>query len=392
MPLTLGTLLKRLAYARSDERFIYMMPSTDGPCRFGVYNLLNRIVLERLGWRERLRVWSPKDSGYFDDFPPGTEMLMLSGIVATDLLMQALLDVRPFERHPGAARALYQRCLCGLWAGLEEAAKGDLALRPTLWQLATGGLFGIRDLLAQAGKDFASLRGAGERPLVALTGEIYVRAVPFSNDFLIEKLEARGLRVLLAPQSEWIAYCSYIRRSKSGRNRFTDSFSDLMQHRIESVAWNAIAPHLHWPANVEVKDALAAAQPFVNPALEGEAVLTLGGALEAWRRRHIDAVVAVGPFECMPTKIAEAQFPRLAEREGLLSLTLGFNGEPSSEEALDNFAFEVQARYLQKSDGADPSNNTPPLKVMPPKQPRASAPLPRFASETQSHTPGQGVS
>ena len=78
MPLTLGSLIQRLEDARNGDRFVYMMAGTDGPCRFGVYNLLNTIVLERLGWRDRVRIWSPKDSGYFDDMPKGTEVLVLT--------------------------------------------------------------------------------------------------------------------------------------------------------------------------------------------------------------------------------------------------------------------------------------------------------------------------
>ena len=52
----------------------------------------------------------------------------------------------------------------------------------------------------------------------------------------------------------------------------------------------------------------------------------------------------------MPTKIAEAQFHHVAEHEGLLSLTLSFNGDPISATALDNFAFEVKARAQRGMD------------------------------------------
>jgi hypothetical protein len=47
----------------------------------------------------------------------------------------------------------------------------------------------------------------------------------------------------------------------------------------------------------------------------------------------------------MPTRIAESQFSHAAEREGLPTLTLTFNGDPLAEDVLDNFAFEVHARH-----------------------------------------------
>ncbi len=351
MPLTLGSLLQRLARAQAGERFVYLMPGTDGPCRFGVYNLLNRIVLQRCGWQDRLRIWSPKDTGYFDDLPGGTEVLLLAGIHTSDLLLQAQLDVRPLERVRGQADALYREYFQELLQRLERAAGAGLGLGPALWEVATGRLFGLTDLLERAGAQFAALRGPGEMPVVELTGEIYVRAVDFSNDFVIKQLEARGLRVRIAPQSEWIAYCSYVRRQLPERNRFADRISDRIQHRVDYVTRKAIAPLMGWPALPSITESLAAAGPYVSAALEGEAVLTVGAALENWRRRQIDAVLSVGPLECMPTKIAEAQFHHLTEHEGLLSLTLAFNGDPINTAALDNFAFEVNARFRRKRNG-----------------------------------------
>lgn len=354
MPLTLGTLLQRLDRAQPGERFVYLMPSTDGPCRFGAYNLLNQIVLDRLTWRDRLRIWSPKDVSYFEGMAPGTEMLLLAGIMASDLLRQAQYDTRPDERTPGAAAALYARHHDALLRRVEAAARGDLSLAPALWQVASGQLFGLRDLLSTAGKEFASQRGADDRPRVELTGEIYVRSVDFSNDFIIERLEERGLRVRLCPATEWLNYCAFVGRRMRG-NRLADRISGQIQHRIESAAFAAIAPHLGWSEPPTVSEALAAAAPYLSDALEGEAVLTVGAPLHEWRQGQIDGVVSVGPLECMPTKIAEAQFHHVAEQDGLPSLTLPFNGDPINTAALDNFAFEVKAGAARRrSAGRQP--------------------------------------
>ena len=348
MPFTLGSLIQRLERAPADEKFIYLMPSTDGPCRFGVYNLLNNIVLDRLGWRDCVRIWSPKDTGYFDEMPPGTEMLVFAGIAASDFLLQAKFDVRPVELKRGGTVKLYERCQRELLAQIESAARGNLSLGAALWQVTGGKLFGLRKLLERAGREFAGLRGPGELPCVELTGEIYVRGVEFSNDSLIEKLEARGLRVHLAPKTEWVNYCGHMQRRLDGRNRFADAFSQLVRRRIERAAFSAMVPHLGWSPLPAVGEALAAAEPFVHAALEGEAVLTVGAPLHEFRHGRIDAVVIVGPLECMPTKIAEAQWHHVAEREGVLNLTLAFNGDPVSAVVLDNFAFEVRERFLAR--------------------------------------------
>lgn len=348
MPLTLGSLLQRLERAASGEHFVYLMPCTNGPCRFGVYNLLNNIVLERLGWRDRIRVWSPKDTGYFDEMPPGTEMLVFAAIAASDLLLQATLDVRPVERVKGAADELYRRYHVELLAQIEIAARKDLSLPPALWEVMAGRLFGLKEILKRAGQEFAEMRGLEQLPVVEFTGEIYVRGVDFSNDSLIRKLEERGLRVHLATKSEWINYCGYVAGSEQNRNRVADKFADFVRQRIETVAHEAMASYLGWSSPVTTVEALAAAQPFVSAKLLGEAVLTVGAPLHEWRHGQIDAVVCVGPLECMPTKIAEAQYHHLAEREGVLSLTLNFNGDPVNTAALDNFAYEVKSRHASR--------------------------------------------
>jgi predicted CoA-substrate-specific enzyme activase len=352
MPLTLGALIQRLECAKNGEKFVYLMASTDGPCRFGVYNLLNNTVLERLGWRDRVHIWSPKDTGYFDDMPKGTEILVFAGVVANDLLLQAKLDARPMERVSGAADKQYAYWRRRLVDHMESVGRGDLSLGAALWQVFTGRLFGLPKLLEDAGKDFAALRTPANLPVVKLAGEIYVRAVDFSNDFLIEKLEERGLRVHLADLAEWLNYCSYIRHQTPGRNRIADRFGDFVQHRIEAAAFSAMAPHLGWTAPPGIEAVLSAAAPYVNPSLQGEAVLTLGTPLCEWRRSRIDGVVNVGPLECMPTKIAEAQFQHIAEHDGLINLTLSFNGEPINTSALDNFAFEVHTRFQSRMANA----------------------------------------
>ncbi|HEX6973060.1 MAG TPA: acyl-CoA dehydratase activase-related protein, partial [Vicinamibacterales bacterium] len=86
MTITLGGVLERLERARGDERFALLLPSTDGPCRFGAYKELYQLVLERLGYSDRVRIWSPPFGDYFQGMPPGLGAIMLAGTVATDLL------------------------------------------------------------------------------------------------------------------------------------------------------------------------------------------------------------------------------------------------------------------------------------------------------------------
>jgi predicted CoA-substrate-specific enzyme activase len=353
MCMTLGSFLKRIEPAKpGSERFALLLPRTCGPCRFGVYGLLNRITLERLGWNGRVRIWSPCESGYFDDLPAGFSILMFTGFMASDMLVNALLDVRPLETERGAANALYRRHRERLTKHLEREAGGDLSSATGLWQVASGNLFGVSQLLSDAAAEFAELRGKAEKPVVLLVGEIYVRSVPFANDFVIEKLEERGCRVRLAPLSELLEYADYVnlhRRQATWSRRFSVFIQALIRRRTRAI----MSATLGWPPAAPVAGSLEAAAPYIRQDLEGEAVLTVGAALHEWRMGGIDAAVSVGPLECMPNKIAEAQFFQIAEREGLPSLTLSLNGDPMNLATLDNFAFEVQAQFQRR-----PGNST----------------------------------
>ncbi len=349
MCLTLGNLVKRLqAEHDTNKHLTLLMPRSCGPCRFGIYNLLNRITMERLSWLDRLRIWAPSDTGYFDGTPPGWAMLAFSGFIASDILLQALLDVRPGEINPGEAEHIYRRYFAQLLRLLEEQGPSVNSISVALWQVASGKLFGIPSLLRQAAVEFARARGPRERPVVLLVGEIYVRCDPFANDFIIDKLEARGLRVRLAPVNEWLEYVD-VATPLQGRPKGLGGYlSTRIQTAIRNQYYAIFSKYLNWPTPTSVGDALKAAEPFVRPALIGEAVLTVGVPRHDFHARHIDAVLSVGPLECMPNKIAEAQLFHVAEEDGLPALTLSLNGEAADPEVIDNFAFEVHARYLAR--------------------------------------------
>ncbi len=349
MCLTLGSLLQYLEpRGSSNERYVYLMPSTWGPCRLGVYQLLTRITTERLGWSDRLRFWSPKDTGYFEGFAPGLEMLLFVGIETIDILTQGLFATRPGSADPEAVQSIYRRYCQELYSHVEAQARGDLSLAPALWQIASRRFFGLADLVERAAADLVPLQSGKPRPTVLLVGEIYVRLTPFSNDFVIEKLEARGLSVRLAPLGEWLEYCDVCKRIDGLKTGLGGRISDWVQERVRHHTYHIMGRALGWPERPRVPDMMADTEGYLRSKLRGEAVLTIGGPLHEWRRGDIDAMVSVGPLECMPNKIAEAQLFHVSEREGLPSITLSYNGDPISDDILDNFAYEVQRRFRQK--------------------------------------------
>jgi activator of 2-hydroxyglutaryl-CoA dehydratase/predicted nucleotide-binding protein (sugar kinase/HSP70/actin superfamily) len=359
--MTLGALLKRVGGCGSGpgqsspmdarQKFIFAMPGGTGPCRFGVYNLLNELVLQRAGLRDRVRIWAPNETGYFDNVPAGWGARLFTGFTVADALIEMLQEVRPVELRSGAADAVLERVWMRLIRRLEEASGEESHAIKVLWEATTGHLFGLRNLVEEAAREFAAVRGNGVIPTALVTGEIYARSNAFANGNVVARLEERGIRARVVPCGEFLEYVDFL-NARQGRDGWSDKLSTMVQERIRECVHRAAAGVLGGHARVRVPDTVEAAKAYVPVTLQGEAVLTVGSALHQWRAGRIDAVVNVGPFECMPSKIAESQFYHIAQKEGLPTLTLALNGDPPNPEALDNFAYEVHERFRNRRAGS----------------------------------------
>ncbi len=266
--LTLGALLHRLTQLDPAERVVFAMPGGSGPCRFGIYNLFNRLVLEREGLGDRVRIWSPHERGYFDTLPPAFSLLVFTGFVVAEALDEMLLDIRPVETRPGAADEIHQRAFARLTAQLEAQAASLPGLGMALWQLLGGELFGLRRVLSEAADELAALRGPQRIPTVLVVGEIFVRSDPFANDHVIERLERRGMRTRLVPCSEFIDYADHLKRDNMGRVGWGDRLGIAMQERVRSLV-DATLPQVAGRSDrMPVADTLAAADNYVPESLE----------------------------------------------------------------------------------------------------------------------------
>ncbi|MEI2725057.1 MAG: hypothetical protein V9H26_16520 [Verrucomicrobiota bacterium] len=268
-----------------------------------------------------------------------------------DTLLEALLEVRPGETRPGAANEIYERAMARLLEQLQLRAGTDLGLANALWHVANGSLFGCRAILAAAAREFAAVRGTKRLPAALVVGEIYVRTNGFANDHIVARLEERGVRVKLVTCGEFIEYVDHVNRHQNHRNGLAARLGTAAQEQVRSVAHRIMTRELGGHDRVRVAETLAAARGYVPESLQGEAVLTVGAALQHWRAGLIDAVVNVGPLECMPSKVAEAQFFHITQQEGLPTLTLALNGDPINAETLDNFLFEIHERFRKAEGG-----------------------------------------
>jgi activator of 2-hydroxyglutaryl-CoA dehydratase/predicted nucleotide-binding protein (sugar kinase/HSP70/actin superfamily) len=358
MMLTTGSLLNRIEKDRhTDEKFTFAMPTANGPCRFGVYNVLHKVILEQTGWSDRVDVFSPDDGDYFRETSAEFTIKLWCGFVAYDMLEAMLYDVRPVERRKGAANAIYKQYKEEIVACMERHTKGT-AMNATIEVM--GRMWGLRELLTRAAKEMAAIKNrVRDVPSVAVVGEIYVRLDPFANDFIIEKLEERGIRARFAPFVEWLEYTQWLaeqrvldKRMRHDDNALSIGLTGVVQRASMDVLYDVCAKALDWGARTTIPATLDAAHPYLDSELTGEACLTLGGPIHEFRQKLVQGVVVVGPHECMPCRIAEAQYGKVAEDMNIPYLAMALNGDPLDTEELDRFAYDIHEAH-RKGLGRD---------------------------------------
>jgi predicted nucleotide-binding protein (sugar kinase/HSP70/actin superfamily) len=186
---------------------------------------------------------------------------------------------------------------------------------------------------------------------VLLVGEIYVRSDPASNGWAADELEKRGIRVRIEPVVEYLQFSDLIQIRRGISRGFKAKLKSGIRERIVDVVQRAAADGMGWPHHPPIQDVADTGSTYLRQELEHEAVLAIGLAARAWREEQVDGVLCVGPLECMPNKLVEAQLVHLGQRERLVSLTLSLNGDPIDPEVLDEFAYEVRERFRAR-DGA----------------------------------------
>jgi len=127
-PSTTGSLLCALDQEGiAPEKAAFFMPTACGPCRFGQYATLDRMILDRRGQGEVL-ILSPSAVNAYQGLPEELRRMMWDCIMLSDVVHKAELSVRPYEREAGAADR--GRCGGAGPGGRIRAGRTGPAVRP----------------------------------------------------------------------------------------------------------------------------------------------------------------------------------------------------------------------------------------------------------------------
>jgi len=325
----------------------FLMPGASGPCRFGMYHCMHKLILKYAGAAD-CRVISPnQDDGFYAEFAAATNLpasinfmkQIWTALVGVDLLQKVLLRLRPFAADPADAQQCYQRSL-QRWL---EAAKNRSS-------------FGRKvALMASIADDFAGVAAdmSVYKPKVGIIGEIYVRNHPFANMNIIARLEKLGVACDLASLAEWIYYTNFTRRQLARRkgqlrNLLTNIIVDFAQHRIERALAAVLEKKFGPLAEGPVEHVIELAKPYVHHSFEGEAILSIGKAVEFYHQGAA-GVVNVMPFTCMPSTVVTTQTRRLsADCGGMPILNLSFDGHQDAALTTRIEAFAEQLAHRSR--------------------------------------------
>ncbi len=305
-PSTLGSFIKMIEDRNlSPSEVALFMPTATGPCRFGQYACLDRIVFERKGWDE-IEIISPSEENAYLGLPASLRKALWKGIVCSDVLAKMLLKTRPYETTPGSAdKAL-----------AESVAK--------LCDCFRAGGRGVREAVTAAVTRFMAVeREQSHKPKVGIVGETYVRHNTFINQDVVGWIERLGGEVLRTSLAEWFLYSAFMYRvrevdkSRTLLKRIENRLHTFFFTHIENGFYDLAKEIIHDRHEPEIKEVIEAGKRYVPLELEGESILTVGRALLFIEREGVDAVVNVSPSFCMPGTTTTAIFARIEEEKGI---------------------------------------------------------------------------
>jgi len=364
---TLGDILyhlqkekSRLGPAFSPDKYVYFLPEADGPCRFGMYNKMQRLILDRFdGFKEVPIVYISTRNAYATEsiMPPERSpifrRLSFVAMIIADVLDRVVWRVRPYELRRGMTDAFMQEALNAMIETIEATGAG----------LDFNRLYRLLENIVLTARTFIDSYQP-RRPRIGIIGEIYLRHHPDSNQDLIRQIEQFGGEVVDASCGEWINFVAFERARKlrwrwmtQWRQGNFDALRGLTRrligHEIEKLyqkwrqdqVYRTALQHL----DIQPDHSIGAVERRLERDrlfsfhIGTEAALSIGGALE-YAHHGFDGVVNVFPFTCMPSTICSAILKPLLHDMKIPYIDTAYDGaiQPNREAALRTFMYQAK--------------------------------------------------
>ena len=353
----------RLGDAFNPDEYIYFLPESDGPCRFGMYNKYQRIVLDSFPELDRVRIGSlTTRNGYSlagmieEERVVDFRKTAYFSVVVADILDRLLWRIRPYEKEAGMADDFIERSM-RVMEDTFEIYGGNKDFDEILDKL---------EEIIEEGKTIID-KSIPQKALIGIVGEIYLRSHVQANQDLIRVLEMYGAEVLNASIAEWINYTTYdrLRDAKKGFRLNLRQFrlgpikayikdilsfgGDLLYQEFrQKRAYKRVSSLIdlaedHKVAHLE--DVVKENDLFSFDA-HTEACLSIAGIVE-YAREGYDGVVNVYPFTCMPSTTTSAVVRPLLNKLMIPYLDTPYDGsfQTGREAAIRTFMYQAHQHF-----------------------------------------------
>ncbi|MDO8682353.1 MAG: acyl-CoA dehydratase activase-related protein, partial [Armatimonadota bacterium] len=366
--MTMEDMLYRIRQPDFDSsKEAFFQGQSEGPCRFGMYYMLQRRILDKYGLKdvEMVTLGARSEHGGL-----GTlfSMVVWDGLVCHDLLYKMVLRTRPYEVNPGASDALFEKYVKKVCDLLPSHRKRLESARGRAQAVLGSHLEDFTGLIHEAQEEFAKIpRRDEKRPVIGVVGEFYVRLHNEANQDVIRKIEKAGGEAWLAPMTEFFSYINLLgfilakERMRDMPNR--DDLGAIIGRwvnnhlvlRDEHKLFQAALPYLEGFEDIPCHEIMREGSKYVHYTFGGEAICSMGKA-EDFAKRGLDGIVSVIPFNCMPGNTVTALSPALRKRHNNIPfLNLDFDGfvDSSRDAKLASFMSQVKERFGSKNPIAD---------------------------------------
>jgi predicted nucleotide-binding protein (sugar kinase/HSP70/actin superfamily) len=341
-----------LGAAFDPENYLYFLPESDGPCRFGMYNKFQRIVLDSFPGLDRVKIEGVIEPDRMLDFRKASYI----AVVVADIIERLLWRIRPYEAQAGITDDFIESAMREMETFFETHGAGNDFDR-------------ILDKLEEITHRAKTLIDPAipTKPLIGIVGEIFLRMHVNSNQDLIRVLERHGAEVVNSSLAEWVNYITYgqLRQNKinfrlnfrqlnfgglknyfhkilsSGGDLF---YQEMRQKQFYNRATRVIDfEHDHKVGHLEK---LLKKEDIFTFDVTTETCLSIAAILQFVKEGY-NGVVNVYPFTCMPGMTTTAIVKPVMNRRRVPYLDTPYDGsfQPGRETAIRTFMHQVTQHF-----------------------------------------------
>jgi predicted nucleotide-binding protein (sugar kinase/HSP70/actin superfamily) len=359
---------KRLGDEFNPESYVYFMPEADGPCRFGMYNKYQRIVLDSFADFSGLKIGSlTTEDGYSlagmieKERVKDLRKASYFSVVVADILDRLLWKIRPYEKKPGMTDEFIEKSM-RVMEDTFETFGGHKEFDKILDKL---------EEIVEEGKAIID-PGIPPKPRIGIVGEIYLRTHVHANQDVIKVLEKYGAEVVNASIAEWVNYTTYdgLRDAKIGfrlnlkQFRFgpaTEHMKKILgfggellyQQRRQKQVYKRVRSLIDLAEDHKVghlEDTIKKEDLF-SFDVGTEACLSIPGIVQ-YARDGYNGVVNVYPFTCMPSTITSAIVKPLMNKLRIPYLDTPYDSsfQPGRESSIRTFMYQAHQHFKRKGE------------------------------------------